>query len=616
MSVEQAQDALGARELERAEALFTEHLQQRDPTSAEALLGLAVASLRRGQLDRALGWMKQLDEGTYEAALMRGLMRGERGERAAAQRELRALVARRPHDPFLLAVLAEQSLRQGLWEEGAARAERALNLDERGLAMAHLREVIAEMSEAIAAKRLGADAPVWVLRALIEEAPEASQIEFFQSAIEAIEQGQTLSPRPLSRRQMTARPLSVAAEPTAFHRSMSEERRLNDALQTPLGAMDLPEWPSDRSAALDPITSIPSSHVPLREQVRSYREDIFRITQGDIFSQLYMERCYAAMASQIPTELTGPVPLDPSYFSALHLNLLDGALDAPIEALTSVMMDNAPPGEPRACAFAYFIGEAMARAYGGVWSYDERAEACRIWFGALSFKPYELAEAWLKSTPHQAGAIYEAFERAARFGRQRARVTARRDHVDATANVSGPAVAVKLAELWALCCVRLARQPFVEIAHHLEVIEEHERAILFTLKPEYTPSAPRPSAKHPKSEATSYVYWRARGEFLMLSDEAMLARALGARFGALGPDNAPRVVEYIARHHAPGAILARDEATGLEPGRVSDPRLEVLKEGAYRMTLWFNEPGRGARRLVLQSEPDESAEGASWFHVL
>ncbi len=650
MTLQQGWEAIAARRLDAAHQHFNQALQQHN-RPAEALRGLARTAMLHNQLDDAEQLINRAHglEQSPHTILVKALILGERGQRANAYKQMLALKLLMPNDGFLLAAMAEQRIRQGYWDEGTTLFIQSLQHDPHGLAFAHIREVICDMSEAIASGRLPAVDPVKMLNRIDHSSPQYTSA-FFANARRLINQGQvvprepgpapvtsqptpqprTLAPTPATTPQThtassthtprttsqaySQKPLRPArpAARSAFIDSMNEERTLNAQLQQHIEALPSFEWPSQQDSPIDDIPTIASTMKPTTrlgdEQINS-----FRVSQGDIFVQLYMERCFETFTRTIPTELTGGIVLDPSLFTFLDLNLLDGTLTLDFEVMTSDLSE-LELADHAASAFAYFLGESMVKTYNGTWSYHDHAARAEVHIESQSINPYALAKQWLDDPKRDPGPIYQLLEHLDIDAQEAEHHGySAHEYIDPTADATDQELISKIAELWAFYCIRHARTPVPEIARQIKVVKDLGPVVIIALEQGLSPTPPQPHAAfHPKTGRLFYAYRRLTGEFLMLGRPSGLAHVLAETHGALTSDNAGEVVRFISTYHIPGGVLVEsDEVANTRfPGvGVLGPKLQRRSENHLVLSVWVI---RGKEPHELTFSCVNTPHGAVW----
>lgn len=650
MSLSQARQELIDRRLSSARELYL--VASKDPsTRAEALLGLAHVAVLEQELDIAQQLVQQSAqlEPTPRTLIYKAMVLGERGQRAAAHKQLldiQEIVE--PEDlGFLYAVLAEQRIRQGYWDEGVTWFVEALSQDRTGLAMAHLREVLCDMSAAIAAGKLPMQEPLRLLNRIDTQTPNTTS-SFFAQARRSISQGEIIpttialpgqrheatgsdvhdvslesmspspppmvSSQPARPRQKMAAPIELKSE---FRESMIEERRLNEQLQQHMEELPQSTWPSMQETPIDTIPRLIPSQPPVSERLASSPLDTFRVTQGDIFVQLYFERCFDALIRQLPTEITGALSMVPSRQNFLQINLLDGSLKTALEVTTSDLTE-IQLADPAISALAYFIGESLARAHAGTWVYSNDPERVIVHVGNQTIEPYTLASRWLHAEPSpDPKALYALLQECEQQAESLSQLGQRHEYIDQTAGLTQQPLSLKLAELWSLYCVRHARRSFVEIARQITIRESDEESelIVFELGQEFSPEPPvkRASAYSKERKGLMYAYERKTGEFLMLAQESALIHALSAKFGRLTSDNAPRVVAFIHAYHAPGGrvIEGQQQAQHLVSRGVTGPTLQRRGESIL-LSCWIVEPNGQPRQLEILCQREDEFDVTVW----
>ena len=147
--------ALSEGDFATAEMIFEKHLQQQN-NSVEALRGLARVALHRGDIDRAERLTQRalsIDK-TADVQLLMGEILGKQGKRREAERYLKHAMEYHSSDPYGRALLAEQMIRQGRWEDGTNEYIDAVSDDPHGDAFRQLQRVLIDLVDAFVAGRL------------------------------------------------------------------------------------------------------------------------------------------------------------------------------------------------------------------------------------------------------------------------------------------------------------------------------------------------------------------------------------------------------------------------------------------------------------------------------
>lgn len=652
MSLIQARQELIDRRLARARELYLQ-ANQEPTTRADALLGLAHVAVMEQELDIAQQLVQQASQldPSPRAVLYSAMILGERGQRALAHKQLQEIkdVVEPEDRGFAHAVLAEQRIRQGYWDEGATLFVEALRLDRSGLAFAHLREVLSDMSVAIAAGKLPLQEPLKMLNRIDSQTPNTTS-SFFAQARRHISQGEVIpptlplpdqpspSPQPplmpsapqamapssrsasgpmVSSVPHTQQPAMATAIKSRFRESMLEERRLNDQLQKEMERLPESTWPSMQTTPIDTIARLIPSQPPVSERLAISQKDTFRVTQGDLFIQLYFERCFDALISQLPTEIMGSLTMVPSRMNFLQINLLDGSLKTELDVTTSDLLE-IQLSDHATSALAYFIGESFARAYAGTWTYSNDPTRVSLHVGAQTINPHALAHKWLKGGPSlDPGELYALSRQCEQQSQKLSHLGQRHEYIDQTEALTEQPLRLKLAELWSLYCVRHARRSFVDLAKRISLCEskDGEELIVFEIGRELSPKPPvdRASAYTKQGKGLMYAYHRKSGEFLMLAQESALIHALSARFERLTSDNAPQVVEFIKKYHAPGGRLIerQQEAQHLVGRGVTGPTLQRGGDSLL-LSCWIVEPDGQPRQIEVMCQQEDELDVTVW----
>lgn len=156
MTAEQGWSALRQGRIDEAVSLLKQASDQ-SPQDAVPLLGLAQALTATKHLDQAEGMIRLANQrgAPPESMLVQAQVLGERGQRDAASNLLRQYLDKNlPNRPLALALLSEQRIRQGYWDEGTTLMLEALKSDPHQLAELHLEKIITDMIAAVAGRKI------------------------------------------------------------------------------------------------------------------------------------------------------------------------------------------------------------------------------------------------------------------------------------------------------------------------------------------------------------------------------------------------------------------------------------------------------------------------------
>lgn len=154
MTIGQGNQALRKGQLDQAQHFF---LQAHQSNDLRATIGLAQTLLAKGQLDEAERLAREVKgkNGPAQHNLLHAQIMGERGQRDAAVRMLVNYIERDSElSPLAKAILAEQKIRQGFWNEGTELFIAALTEDHTTNAQDHFGKVMHDMLGAVSARRI------------------------------------------------------------------------------------------------------------------------------------------------------------------------------------------------------------------------------------------------------------------------------------------------------------------------------------------------------------------------------------------------------------------------------------------------------------------------------
>ena len=678
MSIEQGWEAVIQRDFDRAEAHFTD-VARTTPEAAEAYVGLGRVRVLQGQPQQAEKLAQHalsLNPRDADAQLLVAEIAGEQGRRAEATSQIRTVLAREPAHGFGLALLAEQRLRQGYWDDGAALFTQALNADRSGLAFSHVRNVLVDMSEAIAANKIPRNEALKLLNKIDYNTPNHTT-GFFAMARRAIGQGVVLhhtaqaageprapqrpSSQPARPQHVPGQRLEHAKTPQAgmaqvvreterapkkpamrrdplrratpkgmelnlpdikddqqldFMRSIHSDRRLNAQLQDDLMDPGRPDWPSQQLNKLDDMPPIAAtSGSALSSSLQDHRDDPFRVTSGNLYSQIYLDRCLEKMLQRVPVQLAGALAISPEEVSQLEVNLLDGMLDEFDDLVTSDLQE-LELSDARVCALGNFLGESVVRAYGAVWEYNEVPARSRVLIKNHAYSPFEVAQRWLAASDPDEVTLQE-FTALVEQSMNRASIDTIRkhEHIDLTSGMRSDVLRIRLAELWSIYRLKLSGTPAIEIGRELEVKEEHKDALIFDLGKRWVPKLS--SAQQQRGERTNssgqevyaLAYIRNTGEFHVLASTKGVAQCIAAMTDELTPQNAPILIKLLSDYHTPQGRLLRNDrdvarSSSARGAQLHKPQLrQGAASGETELVYWV-ELGERVQAWRLRHAPD------------
>ncbi len=202
MSESNGWQALNDGDVSGAERAF---LQGMATNRSEALRGLVRVRLTQGQPAEAVELAQtllQTDPGAISIALL-GESIGATGKRREAEDWLTRAMQADPKDGWIRAVLAEQKVRRGKWDEGGNDMVAALSQSRRDEAFVHVASVFADLADAVAAGKVSGDDALKLVnrvdQAAAAKTPTMSQ--FFVAARRAIGSKQPMVASDLPRQQ-------------------------------------------------------------------------------------------------------------------------------------------------------------------------------------------------------------------------------------------------------------------------------------------------------------------------------------------------------------------------------------------------------------------------------
>ena len=553
MIEDQAWEAYFDRDTAKAVSLFRQALEQ-DAQDPDVCFGLARALIQRGELEqaeRAVAQFHEMGGDDGEGRLLRAELLSARTKRPQASQLLMMHLALEPGDALGLALLGEQRLRLGDWDDGVTYLSEALNgPDREGFAIHHVMTVSDALIKAVHEGRLPSPsaekfftrlahttgkqhARHWLEiqtalksgRPLFETSgptrpmnqkavrlPEATGRAAVSQPTAQASRTQVNKPSRSSRvqraqtRAAAAPELSVAprvgAAPTTsaapkmgtarimqreaspFLASIQQERALNQQLRASLAPLPQEDWPSQRSSRIDDVVLETTPRV-----APFICEEPFYVTEGSIFTELYLERARDAMLRELPDQEGLPLSASLRGVFQLEMNLREH-LGMSLQVVSSDLeLNQEIEVDPLAAAVGYFVGQTLCAEEEGVWSFEGDVEDALVHVQGEHVRPVAVAQQWI----HQARAgrhdvllceplIAVMSDHPGSYASR-----SRETFVDPTKELSGRALESALAGLWRLYRLSLLRTPVAQMAPDVEVKGESSRLILVDLGVEWCP---------------------------------------------------------------------------------------------------------------------------------
>lgn len=616
--IEQGWRQLVGGDQEAAEAIFRAHTDHPD-RAAEAFEGLGYRELRRSNAREAEVYAREsLElEPTPQRRLLLAMALGDRGKRRAAQAELEEILPALSGDeqPHARALLGEQKIRRGRWQEGTEDFVEALdaeaNLDEPHTeAFSHLRVVLSDLTEALVAGHVPDKEAMRFINQLDYRAPKShAEIEtFLGRARRAVTSREALSTRgagawPIlpphvgraARRtpQRSARPSRSSngqargrSQPKASSREtdasdgssegridankkdlqkvIEHERSQNAGLLSDIEELNPPRWPSEAGYdSLDTVEPVSLDRGSVFDGASDIDTRDFRLTSGDLLTQIFLERCLRNLLAATQRGKTSGFVLRPESIPKMELNCRDGLFDE-MRPLSDIYEDRPGFEHYHQLALATFLGECLVKTYDGTWAYETDPYDTRLRIGEARFDPFGLVRRWMDADDKDDVSLEQLSREAARASRESTQMTVSQEYIDPTSELTTDSLAATLAELWVEYRVRLEEVSFAEIAATIEVIENEDEAIIFAIGAQWVPAfacGPDHAGVSPEGRV-GMAYLRGNGQFAPLASRKALARYLEATSAQLDQEAAQRAVEVLATCHRPRWEFAvDDEAT-------------------------------------------------------
>jgi len=629
--------------------------------TADPYIGLARVKLARGSLDEAQMLAQQAANMRQDAQteMLFAEILSARGKRPEAANMLKLVLSRDPQNAYATALLAEQRIRQGYWDDGTDLFVAALGVDTDGDAFNHLRKVTADLVDAVIARKVRpVDALKFVNRVDYTAPKLNAQLgPYLAQARRSLNAGIAIprdgqvpvpyhdNPNPPPRQDPSAAPppprrsgggpgsgstsrmqsrtqapqrrkapvTNISRRQREFLDSVLEERKLNAALQDALEPLGQPLWPSLNEVKIDPLPAVEVVS-SIAARARSQREQVFTLTSGSIFSEIYIERCVLSIMQVIPDLLAGTVTVAPEELAMLEFNARDGLFDDLPEVYTGDLGEM-PIADQRKTALGGFLGEALHRAYLIPWSFERDPDRSTLTLADQRFDPFKIAEAWLDEDKRDDVVLQKMGKEALAALPKHDVIALTYEHIDRTAELAGEALGLRLAELYSLYRFALTRIPGTEIAKDLEVLMESEDAIIFSLKEKWLPKLTqaektRGQLKGKKKKRYALSYIRSTGEVFLLCSKKGIALTLPHMASGLRGDDQKMVLKMLTDYHAPSGRLIRDDAQAAPlrqqtgEGRISAPKL-AERGGQTRLSVWVHE-GNIVRQVVVGHAPHDA----------
>lgn len=393
-----------------------------------------------------------------------------------------------------------------------------------------------------------------------------------------------------------------------FARSMREERKLNEELQQHIKQLGVMRWPSAQENPIDVIPSLNFRHMTVSEQIAErVQKDEFRVTQGSIMAQIYMERCLQGLLQTLPIELAGTLAMSPEELTQLEINSFDGMLNE-IDDIVTLDLSELQLQDPATIAVGTFIGEAICRALSASWEYTENALDARLRLGKAKLEPMRVAQAWIAN---QGGEDVDlrAIIAQARHALPATRFVPRAyEYIDNTKGTQGPALRSMLAELWSFYRFSLVRTPGLELVEDLHELWQDDEIVIFSLHERWCPKLPAVSQQRSVNAKQQHViaYIRSTGEFLFIGYRPHLVRLCDHMFTSINEDSIKTLMRILTEYYCPGGTIIRTnedarnlaQSTGLNAlhgpqiqsgkDQLSITFWEITKSKAYRWTLSYD----------------------------
>lgn len=641
--------ALGSSRNDEAERQFRQAIQH--GAEPDGYLGLAAVQLVRGNLQDALSYAETSrdESATKEAELLLGEIHSRLGNREQAAGAIQNYLQQGGDAPYARALMAEQRVRTARWEQGINDFVDALHSDPEGHAYAHLKKVLTDLTGAVSKGAMPTQAAEKFVNSLefnLGDVPPDAQ-QFFASVRQALDAGRALSgpsgqspvfevvgsvddgtarsstapsgptgppgsaaggppgSSPTNRSGRSSSPASssggaatdageapdddsegIQAKQKDLAGVIQQDRQANEQLQEVIGQMPPPKWPTERDGSLDPLPRMAWEEQSIFAHAPKLDTSDFRITSGSVRAEIYLERCLQNLLAGARSDRTVSVRFRPEAITQMEINCWDGLLDD-LPKMSAIYDAFEEGGHYESLALGRFIGECVARRYDGTWDYAEPPEQSRLVIGDTSLDPLGLAAQWVSADDPEAVDLQSLAEAAERASDASSSLTAEDNYIDPTRELQGQSLEAAIAEIWVQYLFRLEEASFARVSDAIDVTEDRERLLVFTIDKAFAPPLARGANGTALREDgnVSIGYLRETGEFLILSTRKQMVRALRATIDRLDRESAGDAVELLANYHRPGWYWISDDARAREVSQKasqwspSSPRVETGNQG-------------------------------------
>ena len=621
---DQAWEAYTARRAAAAVTLFFEAMAE-DPGDPEVRFGFVRSLIMAGRLEEAQEHLREyeaLEPDEVDLKVVEAELLGALGQRVKASQVLGQALFLEPGEPLALGLMGEQKVRLGDWDGGVEYFSKALNSPDReGFALHHFQGVAQALVAAVGQKKVGleeastffhrvsAETPQslsWMWKTIASSLKTGRPVRFAgakpvsgaltQAPPEQARRAGATPPGPrgavrlgAGERVQPSRPAPPAGQ-SKFIASLQEERVLNQALQQEIGPMPVASWPSGQAWRLDQV--VLQVH---KGGQAALGMGSFHVTGGNIFTELYLDRCKEAMLAVLPDEELNPMLPSRGGVERLELNLrehLPGELEVMREDLK---VGDLIASDPLTAAVGSFLGQVVCEEHRGVWRFEADPERSSVRVGGREVYPLRFAAGWLGEVRGGQEARLADFLWEVEHGSGLREGMGQERFIDPTKELVDRALVLGLANQWGMYRLSLLRTSSAKIAAGMEVAMALESGVVVRLDRTWLPKQPIDPESLWQGRA-SLFYVRDSGAWLPLWHRGAAEEAMGVVSPqGKGEDAAALIKIATCGYKQHEKVMDSAEALGAMPPRLRE-----------RMGLpgWVTEQG-GQRRLEFWSVDQE-----------
>ena len=520
-----------------------------------------------------------------ETATTLALALSELGRRTEATRYLVNALKENPRHGLAYALLGEQQIRQGDWDRGTQNILEGLSHDDDGRASDHVRQVLRDLVDAVAQKRLPQPEGLkFINRLAYTGAGSRPDLSTFLAECRfAMTQHQPLigarqravpPPQHLQKHHVPLPPSPPQERPLRQRRGnplaaiMHEERLLNEQLQEGLDGLNTPQWPTQRRA--EPLDTVPpaAAQRTLTEEYGEMEEQAdYQLTSGSLECQIFLERCRQGLLQAASSAEARAVPLAPRSITQMEFNCHDGLLQRlpPLDAVsTQAFLHGGATKGYGDYALGSFLGECIARSFEGSWQYGEQPAHASVVVGGERLEPIRLAQRWLQAEDKGDVLLEALVEEARRSMPPRSLWVPSHDVIDSTMGLTGEALAPELVDLY--MDYRFAQPPTsrTSLLKSLRTLLVRETLLVFALDRRHVPIGLVHDGRGwgmLSRDTIVLAFLCDQGIFHALTHVKAMAACLDVLYDALTPQNLPQILNLFDHFFLPTHHVVLDNAS-------------------------------------------------------